>query len=1068
MAAYNGAILTNDGIDILNQAIAGEITLNFKYLKTGDGTYTDTDKTPAAIRLMTDLKSPVQQVGFNSSTIETDQFVQLKSTISNADLTSGYQLTELGIYVDKGDGTDALYCVITTNDSDFMPPYNGKNTYEIILSILIKVNDASTVTVTYTPQTYALAEDLQETRDSIPTKVSQLENDTGYALETELQETKDSIPTKISQLQNDTGYALETELQETKDSIPTKVSQLDNDAGYIARQNVPTAFIKDVSFAYSTSDAAYKATLTFYSLSDGTETTELSVLPLATETTSGIMPKEMYAQVIANVADINLLKGHAVRYPAHLGTQTPTDAQLTAIVTSAGGSLEDGVTVIDLDYSKEYTYFATDSDWHDMGQTTVTVGTLTSLGVVMGSEASGKIYIEADGTMSLIGYDAIITAINGKAPTSHASTGTTYGRSTSAKYGHAKASSTTPLVADTAAVGTDDGTYARGDHVHPSQSSISGNAGSATKLATSRTIDGVSFDGTAAITHYGTCSTAAATAAKTVSLTGFTLVTGAQIAVKFTVTNTAASPTLNVNDTGAKPIRWRGAAVVASILTANRVYDFVYDGSGYELVGDAYSAATASNYGIAKASTATPLVASTAAVGTDDGTYARGDHVHPSQSTVSGNAGSATKLATSRTIDGVTFDGSAAITHYGKCSTAAATAAKVVSLTGFTLVTGAQIAIKFTVTNTAASPTLNVNNTGAKPIRLGGTDVDASILAAGRVYEIVYDGSGYEITGTVYSAATDTNLGLVKLSDEYNSVLSGVPGLAASQKAVAGAYAEIKTTQATDNDAAWDIINSIMSQGRDLTVVFAAEINNYSDEWAWIQARLNAHNLSDLRIGDYIQINVAANRSIPAETHKAEIAGINTYRGTTDIAVLYHIDWITRDCYSGTVQFNTTDTNNGNASNSSPYVVSNLRSWLNSTLYGLLDTKLKSAIKSKRTLVPYRYQSGVTLTDDYNWGWEDIGKLWVPFEVEIFGYPRFTTKGYGSCQNVQYPIFAHNSGRYVKGNGPDGARVSWWTASVGSGTSINALPISREGHEYNYYNASRSLRVPICFRTIED
>ena len=114
----------------------------------------------------------------------------------------------------------------------------------------------------------------------------------------------------------------------------------------------------------------------------------------------------------------------------------------------------------------------------------------------------------------------------------------------------------------------------------------SANVASATKLATARAIDGVNFDGSAAITHFGTCSTAAGTVAKVVSLTSFTLVTGARITIKFTVTNTAASPTLNVNGTGAKPIVYRGSAIAAGYLAANRVYEFVYDGTNYALVGD--------------------------------------------------------------------------------------------------------------------------------------------------------------------------------------------------------------------------------------------------------------------------------------------------------------------------------------------------------------------------------------------------------------------------------------------------------------------------------------------------
>ena len=55
----------------------------------------------------------------------------------------------------------------------------------------------------------------------------------------------------------------------------------------------------------------------------------------------------------------------------------------------------------------------------------------------------------------------------------------------------------------------------------------------------------------------GTCSIAAATAAKTVTLddaTNFSLTTGVRVAVTFTYGNTAATPTLNVNSTGAKTI----------------------------------------------------------------------------------------------------------------------------------------------------------------------------------------------------------------------------------------------------------------------------------------------------------------------------------------------------------------------------------------------------------------------------------------------------------------------------------------------------------------------------------
>lgn len=147
------------------------------------------------------------------------------------------------------------------------------------------------------------------------------------------------------------------------------------------------------------------------------------------------------------------------------------------------------------------------------------------------------------------------------------------------------------------------------DHTHnyAGSSSAGGSANSAVKWSTARNINGMSVDGSANRTNYGTCSTAASTAAKTVTLTGFSLVTGASVKVKFTVTNTASNPTLNVNSTGAKAIMYRGSAISAGYLAVNRVYEFVYDGTDWELVGDintdsntTYSQATSSKLGLVK------------------------------------------------------------------------------------------------------------------------------------------------------------------------------------------------------------------------------------------------------------------------------------------------------------------------------------------------------------------------------------------------------------------------------------------------------------------------------------
>ena len=82
------------------------------------------------------------------------------------------------------------------------------------------------------------------------------------------------------------------------------------------------------------------------------------------------------------------------------------------------------------------------------------------------------------------------------------------------------------------------------------------------------------------------CDTAAATVAKVATCPFFVLAKDSFVLVRFTVTNTAANPTLNVNSTGAKPIKYRNAPVNAGQLAANRAYLMVYDGANWAIVGD--------------------------------------------------------------------------------------------------------------------------------------------------------------------------------------------------------------------------------------------------------------------------------------------------------------------------------------------------------------------------------------------------------------------------------------------------------------------------------------------------
>ena len=262
--------------------------------------------------------------------------------------------------------------------------------------------------------------------------------------------------------------------------------------------------------------------------------------------------------------------------------------------------------------------------------------------------------------------------------------------------------------------------------------SITGNAGTATKWATKRTVDGVQMDGSANVHHYGTCSTAAATAEKAVALTGFVLATGAVIRVKFTVTNTAANPTLNVNATGAKPVYYRGAAITAGTLAANRTYEFVYNGTQYELVGDVDTNTT---YSLATA--------------TKDGLMAKADKSK---------------------LDGVAAGAEVNQNAFSKIVVGSTTIIADTEIDTLTLVAGTNITLTPDATNDkvtiTAKDTTYTNMTGATASAAGKAGLAPAPAAGAQGKYLRGDGTWQTPPNTTYAVATQSANGLMSATDK--------------------------------------------------------------------------------------------------------------------------------------------------------------------------------------------------------------------------------------------------------------------------------------------------------------
>ena len=96
---------------------------------------------------------------------------------------------------------------------------------------------------------------------------------------------------------------------------------------------------------------------------------------------------------------------------------------------------------------------------------------------------------------------------------------------------------------------------------------------------------------------------------------------------------------------------------------------------------------------------------------------------------------------------------------YGTCATAEATAAKVVTMSGYEIGENGLVAVKFTY-GLCANATLNINGKGAKPILIRGTTVTADTaleVTAGLTALFMYDGTSYHYICTDRNMAEMTN-----------------------------------------------------------------------------------------------------------------------------------------------------------------------------------------------------------------------------------------------------------------------------------------------------------------------
>lgn len=131
-------------------------------------------------------------------------------------------------------------------------------------------------------------------------------------------------------------------------------------------------------------------------------------IKLASTASRGLMSKEQVSTLNDLTDRMQAMEGKASRYLYDAKTN-PSASEIDTFVKSMGHTVPfTGIAVVIDETFHVWHYYENENiGWKDDGSDTVSKATNSSLGIVKGETSEGKVSVENDGTMSLVGYDTL-------------------------------------------------------------------------------------------------------------------------------------------------------------------------------------------------------------------------------------------------------------------------------------------------------------------------------------------------------------------------------------------------------------------------------------------------------------------------------------------------------------------------------------------------------------------------------------------------------------------------------------------------------------------------------------
>ena len=140
MPNWSGLVLTKQGRQLQAKVEAGT-QLAITKLKLGSGVLPESKQ----LEELTDLVEPKQNVGIATIEAQDNGMCKVSATISNAGLSAGYYVRELGVFATDPDKGEILYLVATDSAPDYLPAEGGATVVSQEFAVYVSAGNTDNV-----------------------------------------------------------------------------------------------------------------------------------------------------------------------------------------------------------------------------------------------------------------------------------------------------------------------------------------------------------------------------------------------------------------------------------------------------------------------------------------------------------------------------------------------------------------------------------------------------------------------------------------------------------------------------------------------------------------------------------------------------------------------------------------------------------------------------------------------------------------------------------------------------------------------------------------------------------